>query len=202
MPASAKFYGCNAVASKDRRKPYLATAKDEAGASIQIAHDGLAEAEHPAEARERHQADLARLARLEAHGRAGGNVEAAAARLGAVELQGRVGFSEMVVRADLDRPVAGVGDRQRDGGAAGVELDVAGDGDDFAGDMRYSSLRYGQRHAAGGDQAPAARASRLRLRGRQAGDAEARRMQQGGGQREARRIGDGSCGRGSSAPCA
>ena len=74
----------------------------------------LAEAVDLALARERHQPDLARLAGLEAHGRAGGDVEAVAARLGAVELQGRVGLGEVVVRADLDRPVAGVGDRQRD----------------------------------------------------------------------------------------
>src|SRR3546814_6178734 len=35
--------------------------------------------------------------------------------------------------ADLDRPVAGIGHRQDDRGAAGIQLDLAGRGDDFAG---------------------------------------------------------------------
>jgi hypothetical protein len=43
----------------------------------------------------------------------------------------------MVVRADLDGSVAGVGDGEGDGGAAGVELDVAGGGEEFAGDHRF-----------------------------------------------------------------
>jgi hypothetical protein len=53
----------------------------------------------------------ARLARLEAHRRAGGDVaRRQQPRRRAVEGQGRVGLEEVVVRADLDRPVAGVGD--------------------------------------------------------------------------------------------
>src|SRR3546814_8618688 len=39
----------------------------------------------------------------------------------------------MVMAADLDRPVAGIGHRQGDRGAAGIQLDLAGRGDDFAG---------------------------------------------------------------------
>ena len=68
------------------------------------------EAEDPAGRRHRDEPDLAGLAGLEADGGAGGDVEAAAARGGAVEVERRVGLGEMVVRADLDRPVAGVGD--------------------------------------------------------------------------------------------
>src|SRR5687768_11955510 len=64
---------------------------------------------------------LASLAGLEADGGAGRNVEAEAAGLLAVEGEGRVRFVEMVVRADLDRPVAGIGDLEGDGGAALVE---------------------------------------------------------------------------------
>ena len=60
--------------------------------------------------RARPASTVARLARLEAHRGAGGDVEPHAARLLAVELQRRIGFEEMIVRADLDRPVAGVGD--------------------------------------------------------------------------------------------
>src|SRR5207244_1290927 len=70
---------------------------------------------------------------FETHRRAGGDVEATAARHGAVEREGLVGLREMVVRADLDRAIAGIGDRYRGGGPAGVELDVARRGDDFAG---------------------------------------------------------------------
>jgi len=67
---------------------------------------------------------LAALARLEPGSGAGRDVEAKAARLLAVELQRRVGLVEMVVRADLDRPVAGVGDGQGHGRSPGVQLDI------------------------------------------------------------------------------
>ncbi len=59
-------------------------------------------------AAERHERDLPRLAGLEPHGGAGRDIQPLAAGDGAVELQGGVGLGEMVVAADLDRPVAGV----------------------------------------------------------------------------------------------
>ena len=75
------------------------------------AHDVLAEAVDRALAAIGHEAHLAALARLEAHGGAGRDVEAHAARLRArSNEQRRIGLEEMVVAADLDRPVAGVGD--------------------------------------------------------------------------------------------
>src|SRR5215469_13883176 len=74
------------------------------------------------------------LSGLEARRGAGRDVEAEAARLGAVEAERRVGLAEMVVRADLDRPVAGIGDFDLDGLAPLIELDLAGAGDDFSGD--------------------------------------------------------------------
>src|SRR5207237_6766463 len=46
----------------------------------------------------------------------------------------------MVVRADLDRAVAGVGDRQRHGLAAGIELNLAVLDKEFAGD--HASYSY------------------------------------------------------------
>ena len=52
---------------------------------------------------------------------------------GAVEVERRVGLGEMVVRADLDRPVAGVGDGEGEGFATLVQGDLAGGGEDFAG---------------------------------------------------------------------
>src|SRR5690606_38678859 len=73
-------------------------------------HHLLLEAVDDAAARERDQSHLTRLPRLEAHRGPGGNVEPHAARGGTVEAQGLVGLEEVVVRADLDRPVAGIGD--------------------------------------------------------------------------------------------
>src|SRR5205823_5396581 len=77
---------------------------------------------------------VAALPRLETGRGAGRDVEAAAARLVAVELQGRIGLEEMVMRADLDRPVAGIRDGERDGRAAGVQLDIAIGGKQLPGD--------------------------------------------------------------------
>ena len=90
--------------------------------------------------RERHQRDLPLLAGLEADGRAGGDVEAHALGLLAVEGEGAVGLVEVIVRADLDRPVAGVGDFDEDGLGAGIQLDLAVGGEDFSGDHCLVSL--------------------------------------------------------------
>src|SRR5437868_14347218 len=86
----------------------------------QPAHDVAAEAVDRALAGERDELHIAGLAGLEADGGAGGDVEAHAARFLAVEFQRGIGLEEMVVRADLDRAVAGVGDRERHGLAAGI----------------------------------------------------------------------------------
>src|SRR5712671_7598923 len=83
---------------------------------------------------ERHELDVAGLPRLEPHRGAGGDIEPHAARLFAVEFQRRIGFEEMIVRADLDRAVAGVGDVKRHGLAAGVEFDLAVLDEEFTGD--------------------------------------------------------------------
>src|SRR5216683_2753310 len=82
------------------------------------------------------QPDLARLARLEAHRCSRRDIEPAATRFVALEGKGAVGFVEMVMRADLDRPVAGIGDVQRHCRAAGIELDLAGGNDDLTWDHR------------------------------------------------------------------
>src|ERR1051326_7116882 len=100
----------------------------------QGAHPPLSEAINvpvPSEGGQRH---LPRLSRLEAHRGAGRNVEPHAARLRAVELERRLGLEEMIVRADLDRPVARIRNRDFHAAAAGVERDLAVLGDDFAGD--------------------------------------------------------------------
>src|SRR5690242_17010105 len=92
---------------------------------LELPHDVLAEAVDRALADERDERHLAALARLEAHRRAGRDVETHAAGFLALEMERRVGLEEMIMRADLDRPVAGVGHSQCHGLAAGVERDLA-----------------------------------------------------------------------------
>src|SRR6185312_10199849 len=99
-------------------------------------HHLAAETVHRSLAGERDQRDVAALARLEPPRGARRQVEPHAARLPAVELQRRVGLEEMIVRAHLDRPIAGVGDSQRHRLAALVELDLAVLDEHFAGDHR------------------------------------------------------------------
>src|SRR5215203_3351714 len=88
-------------------------------------HDVLPEAVDLALARERHERHLARRPGLEAHGRAGRDVEAHAAGLVAIEAERGVGLVEVVVGPDLDRPVARVGDLDQDPLGAFVEDDLA-----------------------------------------------------------------------------
>src|SRR5215471_3973992 len=74
----------------------------------QLPHHLLAKAPHLAFTCERHQRDFARLARLEAHGRAGWDVEPMPTRRGSVELQGSVGLGEVIVGTQLDRSITAV----------------------------------------------------------------------------------------------
>ena len=72
-----------------------------------------AQARHDPGAAERHQLDVAVDARLEPHRGAGRHGQPLPPGGGPVERQRRVGLGEVVVRADLDRPVAGVDARAR-----------------------------------------------------------------------------------------
>src|SRR5581483_5049011 len=94
--------------------------------------DLAGEPAHPPRSGISDEPHLTRLPRLEARRGTGRDVEAEAARLLAVELQCCIRLVEMVVRADLDRPVAGIGDGQSYGRSAGIHLDVAGGRNDFA----------------------------------------------------------------------
>ncbi|KIU01525.1 hypothetical protein QU38_01175, partial [Staphylococcus aureus] len=128
--------------------------------SLQLAHHVAAEAVDRALAGKRHQPHLAALARLEPHRGAGCDIKAHAARLLAIERQRRIGLAEMVVRADLDRPVAGVGNGQRHGLATGIELDVAVLDEEFAGDHDTPQIRPETRPRPTATQAaPATRTS-------------------------------------------
>src|SRR5262249_14477528 len=104
------------------------------GGGPELARDLALEAVALAAAEVGREPHGARLAGLEAHRGAGGDVEPHAAGALAIELQRLVGLGEMIVAADLDRPVAGVGDFQRDGSTALVQLELAVGGKDFTGD--------------------------------------------------------------------
>jgi len=80
------------------------------------------------------QRHRALLAGFEAHRGARGDVQAHAARGGTVEAQGAIRFSEVVVRADLDRAATAVLDDQRDRAFPRIDLDVGAVGKRFAGD--------------------------------------------------------------------
>ena len=89
---------------------------------LEIAHDPPGKAEHPAMPGQVHQLDLATLPGFETHRCAGGDVQAHAATGVAVERQRVVGFEKVVMRADLDWPVATVGHLEAEGAPASVEL--------------------------------------------------------------------------------
>src|SRR4051794_7266462 len=93
--------------------------------NLQRSHYLLIEPDHHPLAAIRYQPHAARLARLEADGGARGDVEAHTARALAIEGKSRVGLIEMIMRADLDRTIAGVGDVDGHGRLAGVQLDLA-----------------------------------------------------------------------------
>src|SRR5262249_40722981 len=113
----------------------------------ELTHHVLPEPVDRALAGERNERDLARLPRFKAHRGASGDIEPHPARLFAVEFQRRIGLEEMIMRADLDRPVAGIGDRQRGRLATGIELDLAVLDEHFTGDHGLpSSYRLVHRH--------------------------------------------------------
>src|ERR1700722_6568438 len=105
-----------------------------AASFLQLSHDRLAKTVDGARARDLDQRHLATLARLEAHCGAGWNVKAHAAGFGALEVQRRIDLEKVIVRTDLDRPIAAVGDGKRQRFAALIELDFAWLDEIFTGD--------------------------------------------------------------------
>src|SRR5436190_741667 len=93
---------------------------------------GIPTANHPA-AGNLDQRDRLRLARLEADGGSGGNIQPEPVRRAAIERERAIGLDEVIVAADLDRPIAAVDDGQRPGGASFVEHDRCSGGTDRAG---------------------------------------------------------------------
>src|ERR1700738_3998062 len=103
----------------------------------QLPHHAAAKSVDDALAGERHELHVAGLPRFDPHRGARRDVEPHAAGFFSVELQRRVGLEEMIVRADLDRTIAGVGDGERHRLAAGIEFDLAVLDEHFAGDHDY-----------------------------------------------------------------
>src|SRR5439155_19554054 len=93
---------------------YAARERRVATVLIQRAVDAAAEADDAAGAGVGDEPHLTGLARLEPGRGPGRDIEAAAAHLVAVEPQRSVRLVKMIVRTDLDRSVAGIGDGQRD----------------------------------------------------------------------------------------
>src|SRR5580704_4441227 len=102
----------------------------------QPAVDPAVEADHTALSGISDEPHLAALPRLEAGCGPCRYVEPIPAGLLAIKGECRIGLVEMIMRADLDRAVSGICDRQGNGRAAGVDLDLTGRGDDFSRDHR------------------------------------------------------------------
>src|SRR5215472_5390666 len=117
----------------------MTTKKREICAASQLAVNPAVEADDAALSAIGDEPHFAALAGFETHRGAGRDVKPIAPRLLAIESERGVRFVEMVMRADLDRAVARVGDGQGHRRAAGVYLDIARCGYELAGDHRTLS---------------------------------------------------------------
>src|SRR5690606_4724069 len=88
-------------------------------------HHLMPKAIDPAPAGKLDQFHRATLPGLETHRGTGGDVQAVAIGDAAIELERRIGLEEVVVRSDLDRPVAGIGHLDADCLASRIQYDLA-----------------------------------------------------------------------------
>ena len=79
------------------------------------AHDGLLEPVDLSCARIGNEPDFARLTRFEAHGGSCRDIQAVTNGKLSLKGEGRVALREMIMTANLDRPVARIGDLKGDG---------------------------------------------------------------------------------------
>src|SRR5262245_4470273 len=91
----------------------------------QCSHDRLVEAINQARASIGYQQNFTGLARFEAHRRSRRNVQAIPKSSLSIKGESRVGLSEMIMTADLDRPVASVRNAKRDGRSILVQDNLA-----------------------------------------------------------------------------
>src|SRR5262245_18749911 len=96
------------------------------GPPRQCAHDRLVEAVNQATAGVRDQPNFTGQTGLETHSRSSRNVQTISKSSLPIEGESRVAFSKMIVAADLDRPVACVGNRKRNICPIHVQNDLAG----------------------------------------------------------------------------
>ena len=123
------------------------------------AHYLLVEPEHEPCAAVRHEPHFARLTRLESHGGSSRNVEAISDGFDSIERERGVRLGEMKVTANLNRPVAGVRDRDNEGGPVRIQENLASSGKKFPGyHVSATSIATMPPHAA---IAPAARNAAL-----------------------------------------
>src|SRR5271169_10124 len=109
---------------------------------LQLSVDLTVEADDAALSGISDQPHLAALARLEARRRPGRDIEPVAARQFAIEGECGVRFVEMIMRADLDRPIAGIGDGQGHRRSADVDLDLVRRGEELSRDHPTTLLTY------------------------------------------------------------
>src|SRR5262249_15433796 len=95
------------------------------GPRRQCAHDRLAEAVDQTNADVGDEPNFTGQARLETHSRSSRNVQTISESGFPIEGESRVGFSKMIVAADLDRSVACVGNREHDISPILVQDDLA-----------------------------------------------------------------------------
>ena len=83
--------------------------------SWERAHDGLLEAVDVSCARIGNEPDFARLTGLKTHGGSCRDIQSATKGELSLKGEGRITLCEMIVTANLDRPVARIGDLKGDG---------------------------------------------------------------------------------------
>src|SRR5690349_3828099 len=111
--------------------------------SSQRSHNGLIEAIHYSGAAVWDQRNFTSLARLKAHSCSCRNIKAVSERSLAIKLESRVRLGEVVMAADLDWPVACVGNGKGDGIAILIKDDLARCWKNFA-RYHFSSLLFSE----------------------------------------------------------
>src|SRR5262249_25530164 len=92
----------------------------------QRSHHSLVKAIHDSRACVWDQRNFTTLAGLETHSGSRGNVQPISEHSLAIKLECRVGLGKVIMTANLDRPVARVGDSKRDSNSILVEDDLSG----------------------------------------------------------------------------
>mmetsp|Transcript_23524 Transcript_23524/g.41535 ORF Transcript_23524/g.41535 Transcript_23524/m.41535 type:complete len:213 (+) Transcript_23524:432-1070(+) len=106
----------------------------ESSLMVQGSHNFLVETKNVTGTRDSDQVYFTPLAWFKTHGGAGGDVQAQAIGRGTVKIQRGIGFGEMVVAANLNGAVAGVGHHERGNLRTVVQRQLTACRDQFTGD--------------------------------------------------------------------